>query len=116
MNTERIKLENFNGILYVEMCMGDEFTLKDLNVIREEIRQHFSSTTNLICKESGSYSVAADVQKILWKGIDEFQNVVYVVDDESKRSAARYAAETYMRKYNARIAGTKEAACKMLCE
>ncbi len=116
MDTERIKLENLNGILYVDVCMNDEFSLSDLEAIRDEIRKNFSSSANLICKESGSYSVAGDVQKILWRGIDEFQNVVYVVDNESKRSAARYAAETYMRKYNARLAGTKEAAYEMLCD
>lgn len=116
MNTDRIKFEDFNGVLYVEVCVGDEFTINDLNIIREEICQHYSSSANIICKESGSYSVAADVQKILWKGVDELQNVVYVVDNETKRSAAEYAAETYMRKYNARIAGTKEAAYALLTE
>ena len=114
MNSERIKLENYNGVLYCDACMNDEFSLNDLDTIRDEIRKNFSSSTNIICKESGSYSVAANVQKILWKGIDEFLNVVYVVDNESKRSAALYAAETFMSKYNTRVAGTKEAAYAML--
>ena len=116
MDADRIKLEDYKGILYVEVCMDDEFTMNDLNVVREEIRQHYSSSANLICKESGSYLVAGDVQKILWNGIDEFHNVVYVVDSESKRSAARYASETYMRKYNAQLAATKESAFAMLSE
>ena len=116
MDTERIKLENYNGVLYCDACMDDEFSMGDLEAIRDEIRKNFSSSTNVICKESGCFSVAADVQKTLWKGIDEFLNVVYVVDNESKRNNARYAAETYMAKYNTRVAGTKEAAYSMLAD
>lgn len=116
MDSERIKLENYNGVLYCDACMDDEFSLEDLEVIRNEIRKNFSSSTNLIYKESGSFSVAGDVQKILWKGIDEFLNVVFVAENEPKRASARYAAETFMRKYNARIAMSKEAAHAMLNE
>ncbi len=116
MVSERIKLENYNGVLYCDACMDDEFSMGDLEIIREEIRKNFSSSTDIICKESGRFSVSGDVQKILWGGIDEFRNVVYVADNESKKSGARYAAETYMRKYNTRIASTKEAAYAMLNE
>ncbi len=114
MDSDRLKLENYNGVLYCDVRMNDEFSLSDLEDIRNEIHHNFSSSTDVICNESGSYSVAGDVQKILWKGIDEFLNVVYVVDNESKRSSAKYAAETYMKKYNARLAVTKEAAFAML--
>ena len=114
MDSQRIKLENYNGVLYCDACMDDEFSMGDLQAIRDEIRKNFSSSTNVICKESGCFSVAADVQKMLWKGIKEFMNVVYVVDNESKRSAARYAAETYMVKYNTQVVGTKEAAYAIL--
>lgn len=114
MDTGRIKLENYNGVLYCDVYMDDEFSMGDLQAIQDEIRKNFSSSTNVICKESGCFSVAADVQKLLWKGIEEFLNVVYVVDNESKRSAARYAAETYMVKYNTQVAGTKEAAYAIL--
>ncbi len=116
MDSERIKLENYNGVLYCDACMDDEFSVRDLETIRDEIRKNFSSSTDVICKESGCFSVSGDVQKILWGGIDEFQNVVYVADNESKRSGAQFAAETYMRKYNTRVASSKEAAYAMLNE
>ena len=114
MVAERIKFENYNGVLFFDICINDEFSLNDLNTIRDEIRENYSPATNIICKESGCFYMAADVQKILWKGIDEFLNVVYVADNESKRNAARYAAETYMSKYNTEVAGTKEAAYSLL--
>jgi uncharacterized protein YuzB (UPF0349 family) len=116
MDSERIKLENYNGVLYCDVCINEEFTLSDLEAIRDEIRKNFSSSTDVICKESGCFSVAANVQKMLWKGIDEFLNVIYVAENQSKRNNAKYAAETYMRKYNTRVAGTKEAAFAMLSD
>jgi hypothetical protein len=116
MNSERIKFENYNGVLFCDACMDDEFSMMDLEFIREEIRNNFSPSTDVICKESGSYSVSAEVQKTLWRGIGEFLNVIYVVDSESKRSGAQYAAETFMKKYNPRVASTKEAAYEMLKE
>ena len=114
MDSQRIKLENYNGVLYCDARMDDEFSVRDLEIIRDEIRKNFSSSTDIICKESGCFSVSGDVQKILWGGIDEFQNVIYVAENDSKRSGALYAAETYMRKYNTRVANTKEAALEML--
>ena len=116
MDTERIKLENYNGVLYCDACMDDEFSMGDLEAIRDEIRKNFSSSADVICKESGCFSVAADVQRTLRDGIDEFMNVVYIADNESKRNNAKYAAETYMVKYNTRVAGTKEAAYAMLTD
>ena len=116
MNTERIKLENYNGVLYCDVCMNDEFSMDDLEVIRDEIRNNFSSSADVICKRSGSYSVAIEVQTLLFKGIKEFLNVVYVADNDFKRRSSVYASETYMRKYNARVVGTKEAAYAMLTD
>ena len=116
MNSVRIKLENYNGVLYCDACMDDEFSMGDLEAIRDEIRKNFSSSTDIICKESGCFSVSGDVQKILWRGIDEFRNVVYVADSETKKSGAQYAAETYMKKYNARVTSSKEAAYAILNE
>lgn len=112
----RIKMENYNGILFCETCMDDEFTLDDLEVIREEIRKNYSLTTDIICKKTGTYSVSADVQTTLCTGIDEFRNIVYVVDTDFKRSIAIHAAETYLDKYNVRVADTKEEAFNMLGE
>ena len=116
MDSGRIKLEEFNGVLFCDAYMNDEFSLGDLETIRDEIRRNFSSSTDLICRESGSFSVAGDVQKTLCKGIDEFLNVVYVAENDAKRNAARYAAETYMQKYNIRIADSKEAAYALLSQ
>ena len=116
MVSQRIKFENYNGVLFFDICLDDEFSLYDLETIRSEIRKNYSSSTNIICRESGCFYMAADVQKILWKGIDEFKNVVYIANSESKRNSARYAAETYMSKYNTDVAGTKEAAYTLLSE
>jgi len=96
--------------------MDDEFSMVDLEFIREEIRKNFSPSTDIICKESGRFSVSGDVQKILWDGIDEFENVVYVAETELKRSGALFAAETFMKKYNTRVAGSLEAAYAMLTD
>ena len=116
MDSGRIKFEKYNGILYCEGCMNDEFLLDDLDVIRKEIRKNYSSPIDVIYKRSGSYSVAPEAQKILFRGIDEFRNFIYVVDSDLKRDAAMYAAETYMWKYNTRVVGTKEAAYALLNE
>ncbi len=39
MVSERIKLENYNGVLYCDALMDDEFSMGDLNIIRDE-RKH----------------------------------------------------------------------------
>jgi hypothetical protein len=114
MNSERIKFENHNGILYVDVRMNDEFSLSDLDVICDEIQKNFSSCTDVICKKSGSYSVSLDVQNVASEGIKEFRNFVYVVDEDTKRQSAEYAVSTYMRHYNASVASSKEEAYAML--
>ena len=116
MDTGRIKMENFKGILYCEAYMNDEFTLCDLESMREEIRKNYSPSTDVILKKTGSYSVTAEAQVVLWKGIDEFRNFVYVADDIMKKESAEYAAENYMQPYNTRVASTKEEAYAMLQE
>lgn len=114
MSETRIKFNNYNGILYCDATLNDEFTLSDLESIRQEIRQNYSSYTDVIYKRSGTYSVATDAQLMLWEGIPEFRNFIYVIDDKSKENHVRYAVEIYMRKYNARVASTKEEAYEML--
>ena len=114
MDAGRINFENYNGVLYCDAMMNDEFSVSDLEAIRHEIQNNYSSAANVIYKRSGTYSVTSDAQLKLWKGITEFKNFIYVIDDESKRNTTRYAVETYMYKYNARIANTKEEAYAML--
>ena len=96
--------------------MNDEFSLEDLASMRAEIHRNYSSHADVILKKVGAYSVSVDAQTTLWKGIPEFRNFIYVVDNERKRESAEYAAMTYMRPYNARIASSKEEAYTMLIE
>ena len=114
MDTGRIKMENFNGILYCDAYMNDEFTLSDLESMRKEIRKNYAPSTNVILKKSGSYSVSAEAQAVLEKGIEEFRDFVYVADDKVKKESAEYAASIYMKPYNTRVASTKEEAYTML--
>lgn len=114
MDTGRIKMENYNGILYCEAYMEDEFMLSDLESMREEIRKNFGSYSDVILKKVGSYSVSIDAQMTLWKGIPEFRNFVYVADEIRKRESAVYAAANYMKTYNTQVANTKEEAYAML--
>jgi hypothetical protein len=116
MDTGRIKMENFNGVLYCEAYMDDEFTLRDLEAMREEIRKNYPPSTDVILKKVGSYSVSTETQVALWKGIKEFRNFVYVANELVKIESAQYAAENYMNPYNTRVARTKEEAYAMLHE
>ena len=116
MDTGRIKMENYHGVLYCDAYMDDEFTLGDLEAMRAEIRKNFSPSSDVILKKSGSYSVSSEAQTVLWKGISEFRNFIYVADSRIKQHSAEYAASTYMQPYNTRVAETKEAALAMLRE
>jgi uncharacterized protein (DUF1330 family) len=107
-------MENFRGILYCEAYMEDEFTLGDLESMREEIRKNYTVPTDVILKKVGSYSVSVDAQLTLWKGIAEFRNFVYVAAEPTKRESALYAAHNYMKAYNTRVASTKEEAYALL--
>ncbi|WP_455221148.1 hypothetical protein [Kaarinaea lacus] len=114
MDTGRIRMENYNGILYCEAYMDDEFLLSDLESMREEIRKNYAPSTDVILKKVGSYSVSVEAQMTLWKGIKEFRNFVYVANEPRKRESAEYAADNYMRAYNTRVASSKQEAYAML--
>jgi uncharacterized protein (DUF1330 family) len=116
MDTGRIRMENYNGILYCEAYMDDEFMLSDLEAMRTEIRKNYAPSTDVILKKAGSYSVSAEAQITLLKGIPEFKNFVYVADKPLRRESADYAAKNYMKAYNTRVASTREQAYKMLQE
>ena len=116
MDTGRIKMENYKGVLYCDAYMNDEFSLDDLAAMRAEIHKNYSSHTDVILRKVGTYSVSVQAQTTLWKGIPEFRNFVYVVDNDWKRESAEFAAMTYMRPYNARIADTREDAYAILEE
>ncbi|WP_455197938.1 hypothetical protein [Kaarinaea lacus] len=114
MDTGRIKMENYQGVLYCDAYMEDEFSLDDLAAMRAEIHKNFHSNADVILKKVGTYSVSVDAQTTLWKGIPEFRNFIYVVDNDWKRESAEYAAMTYMQKYNTRVASSREEAMAML--
>ena len=82
--------------------------------MRAEIHKNYNSHADVILKKAASYSVSVDAQTTLWKGIPEFRNFVYIVDNEWKRESAEYAAMTYMQPYNTRVANNKEEALAML--
>ena len=107
---------NFKGVLYCDAYMEDEFTLEDLESMRAEIRDNYSSKSDVILKKTGTYSVSPKAQTVLFKGVSEFRNFVYVVDDMIKRNSAEYAASTYMKLYNTRVADSKEEAYEILSE
>ena len=94
--------------------MNDEFTLHDLDSIREEIRKNFSYPIDVICKKQGSYSVSLGAQAVARHGIDEFRNFVYVVDSKLKMQSASYAALSYMKLYKTQVSKSKADAYKKL--
>ena len=114
MDNGRIKMEDYKGILYCDAYMNDEFTLADLESMRAEIRARYASATDIILKKSGSYSVSGEAQAALWSGVKEFRNFVYVAHEKIKRGSAEYAAASYMKPYNTRVADTLEEAYAML--
>lgn len=114
MDNGRLRLESIQGILQCEVYMDDEFSLSDLSMILEEIRKNSPPCADIICVNSGSYSVSLEVQKAALDGISEFRNVVYVVDGKTKRNSAEYAASTFMKAYNVRIASSVEEAHELL--
>lgn len=114
MDTGRIKMENYRGILYCEAYMGDEFSLGDLESMREMIRKELPPSADVILKKAASYSVSAEAQKELTRGVEEFRNFVYVVDDNRKKESAEYAAVSYMALYNTRVANSRDEAYAML--
>jgi len=114
MDTGRIRMENYMGVLYCEAYMSDEFSLRDLESMRAMIRENFSPASDVILKKADSYSVSADAQAVLQKGVKEFRSFVYVVDDKRKKASAEFAATNYMERYNTRVASTKEEAYAML--
>ena len=117
MNYNRVKIENYNGAMYVEACMDDEMSLEDLNVVRNAACKLFSCPVDIIWKKVGTYSVSIDVQKLATEGIKEFRNFVYVANERKKRQIAEFAIESYMESCcNARIATSKEEALLLLKE
>ena len=114
MDNGRIRLKNDNGILQCDVYMEDEFSLNDLAVIREEIRRNSPPCVDLICVNSGSYSISMEVQQAALDGIDEFRNIVYVVDGKTKRDSVEFAASTFMKAYNVQIADSVQEAHEIL--
>jgi len=114
VDTGRFIMEPYKGILYCEAYMNDEFTLADLDTLRNEIRDHYNGRTDVILKKAGTYSVASGTQRVLLNGIVEFRHFVYVVDNKVKRASAEFAASSYMEPYHTQVAETKEEAYTLL--
>lgn len=110
----RIRMESYEGVLYCEAYMDDEFSVADLEAMRAEIREHFQGCSDVILKKAGAYSVALAAQRILLRNIDEFRHFVYVVDNKIKRASAEFAAGSYMASYKTQIAKTKQEAVALL--
>ena len=114
MDNGRIKIENYNNVLYCDAYRDIEYTEEDVELIIDEAKRNYTLPVDVILKKSGSYSLSSNAQVLLMRNINEFRNFVYVVDDEKKRSSASYAISTYMKPYNTRIADSKEEAYEML--
>ena len=113
-NTDRLKIEPYKDVLYCEARMDDEFTVADLNLLREEIRAHYQGCIDIIMNKVGEYSVSVETQRILRQGIAEFRHFAYVVESKVKRASAEFAASTYMAPYRPQITGSKEHAYVLL--
>lgn len=107
-------MDSYNGVLYCEAYMNDEFSVADVNSMIEEIQNHFNGNTDVILRKSGVYSVAIDAQFKLARGVKEFRHFVYVVDNEVKRASAEFAAKTYMKSYTTQVAESRDEAYALL--
>ena len=112
----RLRMKSYQGILYCEAYMDDEFSLDDLASMINEIRKNYNSYSDVILKKVGTYSVALDAQLKLSRKVKEFRNFVYLVNSDVKKASAEYAAASYMNPYNTRVATTIEDAFTMLSE
>jgi len=112
----RIRMEEYRGVLYCEAYMEDEFTVDDIQSMRDIIDRYFDGFVDIILKKVGNYSVSAEAQIRLSRGIREFRNFVYIADTKIKRDSALYATKTYMTNYNAKVSESKEEAYSMLLE
>jgi len=115
MDNGRLRIENYKGVVYCEWYLDDtEYTEEDVKSMIEEIHNNFSPPVDIILKKSGSYSFSSGGQLMAKNNIKEFRNFIYIVDNMTKRTSAEYAVSTYMKKYNTRIASSKEEAYMML--
>lgn len=112
----RIRMRALDGVLYCEAYMNDEFKVSDVQAMIDCIKKHFFGKCDIILKKIGSYSVSVEAQIFLSKGVREFGNFVYVVDSDVKYESAEYAAHTYMKAYNTKVARSIELAQKMLID
>lgn len=110
----RIKMESYNGILFCDAVMNDEFTSEDVKSIVHEIKTNYNGHSDIILKKSGSYAVSIDAQIMLMSKVDAFRNFVYVAETSIKKESAKYAAVSYMAKYNTKVATSKEEAYAIL--
>lgn len=110
----RLLMGSYKGVLYCEAYMDNDFTVDDVMSMVDEINQNYDGCTDIILKKAGSYSVAVEAQLLLREKVKEFRNFVYVADTERKKVASEYAANSYMSKYNTKVASSKEEAFEIL--
>lgn len=113
-NNHRIKMQPYRDVLLCDAQIDDEFSAEDLQSIRDEIRQRYSPSIDVIFIRSGSYSASAEAQSILSGNIKEFRNFVYVVNTPRKKASAEFAASSYMKPYNTQVASSVEEAYSLL--
>ena len=113
-DTGRITMESYNGVLYCEAYMNDEFSVDDVMSMTDEINKNYGGCVDVIFKKIGSYAVSIGAQLLLHKKVKEFKNFVYVADTERKIEASEYAASSYMSEYNTKIASSTEEAIEIL--
>lgn len=116
MDTGRLRMDKYRGVLYCQAYLDTEYTADDIQAMIDFIHSFFSPPADVILEKIGSYSLSSEAQIMLWNGVDEFRNFVYVVDNDIKRNIAQHAITTYMRRYNTQIVRTKEDAYTLLKE
>lgn len=114
MDNGRLRIENYNGVVYCEWYLDTEYTVEDVKSMIDEIHENFTPPVDIILKKAASYSFCLEGQLFLKNKVEEFRNFIYVVDNMTKHASAEYATSTYMKQYNARIATSKEEAYMML--
>lgn len=112
----RLRMRDLDGVLYCEAYMSDEFSRADVKSMVDVIRAHYHGKADIILKKDASYSVSVEAQVFLSKGVPEFGNFVYLVNNDLRRGSAEYAAETYMKRYNAQVTDRLEHARQLLAQ
>lgn len=116
IDTGRLRLEKYRGLLYCEAYMQDEFIEPDIQIMIDYINKYLNGLSDVILEKASNYSVSGKCQIRLSRGIKELRNFAYVADGGMKRDSAIYACKNYMANYNAQVFNTREEAYTYLVE